>query len=76
MNGINKMNRIITDIRFLKQVEIDEIQQMINNQKAYIHPFKQKEMKKTHDIAEHNQRIVDGLIALKNIIEDFEEVIE
>ncbi|EAE8321806.1 hypothetical protein BOQ21_02570 [Listeria monocytogenes] len=73
MNGINKMNRIITDIRFLKQDEIDEIQQMINDQKAYTHPFKRKEMKKTHDIAEHNQRMVDGLIALKNIIEDFEE---
>ncbi|EKZ5139150.1 hypothetical protein QMH00_000049 [Listeria monocytogenes] len=70
------MNRIITDIRFLKQVEIDEIQQMINNQKTYVHPFKRKETKKTHAIAEHNQRMVDGLIALKNIIEDFEEVIE
>lgn len=73
MNGIEKIDKIITVVRFLTQDEIDEMQELINNQKTFMHPFKRGEMRKTHKVAEHNQKMLDELLVLKEVIEDFKE---
>ncbi|MBC1353800.1 hypothetical protein HB837_15420 [Listeria innocua] len=67
MRVVDKFGVILKDVTCLKQSEIDEIQNIINDQKTYTHPDMQKEM---HKIAKQNQRVLDGIIALKNIIED------
>ncbi|HAC4847981.1 TPA_asm: hypothetical protein GZV06_15030 [Listeria monocytogenes] len=69
MRVVDKFAVILRDVKFLKQSDIDKIQNIINDQKTYMHPFNQKEM---HKIAKRNQRILDGIIVLKHIIEDFE----
>ncbi|HFL0060681.1 TPA: hypothetical protein ACGX1Y_002414 [Listeria monocytogenes] len=73
MNGLEKIDLIMGAVRLLTQNEIDEMQELIDNQKTFIHPFKRGEMRKTHKIAEHNQRMLNELLVLKEIIEDFEE---
>ncbi|AIS61344.1 hypothetical protein [Listeria ivanovii] len=76
MNGLEKIDLIMGAVRLLTQNEIDEMQELIDNQKTFIHPFKRGEMRKTHKIAEHNQRMLNELLVLKEIIEDFEEEVE
>ncbi|MGC9339523.1 hypothetical protein [Listeria ivanovii] len=76
MNGIEKIDIIMKAVRFLTQDEIDEMQELIDNQKTFMHPLKRGEMRKTHKIAEHNQRMLNELLVLKEIIEDFEEEVE
>ncbi len=73
MNGLEKIDLIMGAVRLLTQNEIDEMQELINNQKTFIHPFKRGEMRKTHKIAEHNQRTLNELLVLKEVIDDFEE---
>lgn len=70
---MNKINSIIADIRGLTQDEIDEAINTIASQKNYNHPFKRGKVAEIHRIAEHNEQMINGLIALKEIIEDWEE---
>ncbi|WP_270996985.1 hypothetical protein [Listeria seeligeri] len=73
MIEFEKFSKIIKDIRFLKQDEINEVQELIDIQKAYTNLFKRGEMREIHKIAEHNQRMLDGLLVLKEVIADFVE---
>jgi len=72
-NGIDKIYKIMELTREVKKADIVEVQEMINGQVNYVHPFKRSEMAEVRAIGEHNQRMLDSFIELKTVVDDWEE---
>lgn len=70
MNGIDKVFKIAKMAKDLTNEEIKEVQEMIEEQKGYIHPFKMKTASDLTKIGEHNERILKAVVSLRVTVLD------
>lgn len=70
-SGIDKIYKIMELTGEVTKADIAEVQEMINGQVNYVHPFERSETAEVRAIGEHNQRILDSFIELKAVVEDY-----
>lgn len=71
MNKIYKIAELANEIT---DDEIVEIKQIIESQRTYVHPFKLATVEKQHKLANHNQAVLDAVVALQCAVADGEEI--
>lgn len=65
----NQIYIILEKILEITPDEIKEIEDICNEQLNYSHPFKMATAEKQHKLGEYNKKVLDKLLALKNILE-------
>ena len=69
-----KINDICLSVLKLTDDDFKEVETAILSQKSYSHPLKNATVKWQHDLAEHNQRVLDAVRNLKNVIEQGKDI--
>ena len=52
--------------------DVAEAQEMIDGQRSYNNPLRMATTAKVHMLADHNQRVLDGIVALRKVIAEGE----
>lgn len=69
-----KINDICMSVLKLTDDDFKEVENAILSQKSYSHPFKNATARWQHDLAEHNQRVLDAVRNLKSVIEQGKDI--
>ena len=54
--------------------DIKETQEMIDGQRRYNNPLRMATTARQRMLAEHNQKVLDGIVALRKVIEEGEKI--
>ena len=65
----NKIYKICKDILKITNEEIEEIQEIAEGQMQYINPLRPATQAKQNALGEHNNKVLNKLIELKEVIE-------
>ena len=71
-----KINDICMSVLKLTDDDFKEVENAILSQKSYSHPLKNATVRWQHDLAEHNQRVLDAVRNLKIVIEQGKDIKE
>ena len=71
-----KINDICMNVLKLTDDDFKEVENAILSQKIYSHPLKNATVRWQHDLAEHNQRVLDAVRNLKIVIEQGKDIKE
>lgn len=52
--------------------DVAEAQEIINGQRSYNNPLRMATTDRQHMLADHNQRVLDGIVALRKVIAEGE----
>lgn len=68
-NMENKIYKICEDVLKITDTEVNELREIARNQLAYNHPFKMATARRQHALGQHNNKVLDKLLELKEVIE-------
>ena len=54
--------------------DVAEMQEVIDGQRNYDNPLRMATTARQHMLADHNQRVLDGIVALRKVIAEGEEI--
>ena len=54
--------------------DVAEAQELIDGQRSYNNQLRMATTARQHMLAEHNQRVLDGMVALRKVIAEGEEI--
>lgn len=54
--------------------DVAEMQEVIDGQHEYNNPLRMATTARQHMLAEHNQRVLDGIVALRKVIAEGEKI--
>ena len=71
---MEKICDIAEAIMSITDNDIKETQEMIDGQRRYNNPLSIATTARQHMLAEHNQRVLDGIVALRKVIAEGERI--
>ena len=54
--------------------DVAEMQEVIDGQRNYDNPLRMATTARQHMLAKHNQRVLDGIVALREVITEGEDI--
>lgn len=54
--------------------DVDEMQEVIDGQREYNNPLRMATTARLHMLADHNQKVLDGIVALRKVIAEGERI--
>lgn len=54
--------------------DVAEMQEVIDDQRNYDNPLRMATTARQHMLAKHNQRVLDGIVALREVITEGEDI--
>lgn len=54
--------------------DVKDAQELIDGQREYNNPLRMATTARQHMLAEHNQRVLDGIVALRKVIAEGERI--
>lgn len=69
---MEKICEIAEAIMNITDNDVAEAQEMIDGQRSYNNPLRMATTAKVHMLADHNQRVLDGIVALRKVIAEGE----
>lgn len=67
-DSVNIIYNISQLVLSLTDEDFKELQDMVDGQKNYVHPLKFATMKEQHELGKHNQKMINCLKELKQIL--------
>lgn len=64
----NRIYKICEDVLQITEDEIAEIREIAEGQKSYFNPLKIATMGWQQELGEHNEKVLEALINLKNVV--------
>ena len=71
-----KINDICVSVLNLTDDDFKEVENAITSQKSYSHPLKNATVRWQHDLAQHNQKVLDAVRNLKSVLEQGKDIKE
>ena len=71
---MEKICDIAEAIMIITDNDVAEAQELIDGQSSYNNPLRMATTARQHMLAEHNQRVLDGIVALRKVIAEGEEI--
>lgn len=71
---MEKICGIAESIMTVTDDDIAEMQEVIDGQRRYNNPLRIATTARQHMLAEHNQRVLDGIVALRKVIAEGERI--
>ena len=71
---MEKICEIAEAIMNITDNDVAEAQEMIDGQRRYNNPLRMATTARQRMLAEHNQRVLDGIVALRKVIAEGEEI--
>lgn len=69
-----KINDICMSVLNLTDDDFKEVENAVLRQKSYSHPLKNATVRWQHDLAEHNQKVLDIIRSLKSVLEQGKDI--
>lgn len=71
---MEKICEIAEAIMNITDNDVAEMQEVIDGQREYNNPLRMATTARQHMLAEHNQRVLDGIVALRKVIAEGEKI--
>ena len=71
---MEKICEIAEAIMNITDNDVAEAQEMIDGQRSYNNPLRMATTANVRMLAEHNQRVLDGIVALRKVIDEGEMI--
>ena len=71
---MEKICDIAEAIMSITDNDVAEAQELIDGQRSYNNPLRMATIANVRMLAEHNQRVLDGIVALRKVIAEGEEI--
>ena len=71
---MEKICDIAEAIMSITDNDVAEAQELIDGQRSYNNPLRMATTARQHMLAEHNQRVLDGIVALRKVIAEGESI--
>ena len=71
---MEKICEIAEAIMNITDNDVAEAQEMIDGQRSYNNPLRMATTANVRMLAEHNQRVLDGIVALRKVIAEGEKI--
>ena len=71
---MEKICEIAEAIMNITDNDVAEAQEMIDGQRRYNNPLRMATTARLRMLAEHNQKVLDGIVALRKVIEEGEKI--
>lgn len=72
--GSNKIYKICEEVLTVSEDEIKELRDIAAGQKEYMQPLKMATTRRQHELGEHNDKVLDKLLELKEVIESGSDI--
>ena len=70
----NKIYDICGKVLAITEEEVKEVRAIAEKQKAYMHPFKLATANRQHELGEYNDRVINKLLELKEVIKSGDSI--
>ena len=71
---MEKICDIAEAIMSITDNDVAEMQEVIDGQRNYDNPLRMATTARQHMLAKHNQRVLDGIVALREVITEGEDI--